>query len=391
VDAYVEPASQAEAEWLANLRRLTGGWRRFLIPGVFLVYLAFVGQGITANSRGAGEVLGFLILAAFATCYLAIAALRIEAARRRLWALTGLLIVLSIAELPLAHEAALVMFLYVTVVTVVLLGVRSAPIVLALAVVALLLPIVAWHQNLTTSLDDVTPIAIPVVALVTFGLMQVLEGARALADARTDLACLAAENERLRIARDLHDLLGHSLTTITVKAGLARQLGQSDPARALQEIAEVETLGRKSLADVRAAVTNYREVTLAGELATGRELLLAAGIAADLPGAVDAVDPTHQELFGWVVREGLTNVVRHSHARTCTIRLSESTVEIADDGVGGAAQPGSGLHGLRERVAAAGGLIQAGPLAPRGWRLLVSLAPQGSQAAVTPAPQAATR
>jgi two-component system sensor histidine kinase DesK len=200
-----------------------------------------------------------------------------------------------------------------------------------------------------------------------------MRGNRALSEARSELARLAAENERSRIARDLHDLLGHSLTTITVKAGLARRLGETDPARALQEIAEVESLARRSLADVRAAVANYREVTLAGELATGRELLRAAGIVADLPGAVEVVDPAYQELFGWVLREGLTNVVRHAHASVCVVRISRSSVEILDDGVGSTACSGSGLAGLQERVGAAGGVVEAGPNLPRGWRLRVEL------------------
>ena len=121
-------------------------------------------------------------------------------------------------------------------------------------------------------------------------------------------------------------------------------------------------------------------MTLAGELATGRELLRAAGITADVPRAVDVVDPTHQELFGWVVREGLTNVVRHSHASSCSVRLSPGSVEIVDDGVGrngGSGHgAGNGLTGLRERVAAAGGVVDAGPLQPNGWRLRVSLAPE---------------
>ncbi len=95
------------------------------------------------------------------------------------------------------------------------------------------------------------------------------------------MARLAAEGERSRIARDLHDLLGHSLTTITIKAGLARRLSATDPERAAAEIGEVEDIARRSLADVRAAVAGYREVSLAGELATGRELLRAAGIEAD--------------------------------------------------------------------------------------------------------------
>jgi two-component system sensor histidine kinase DesK len=139
----------------------------------------------------------------------------------------------------------------------------------------------------------------------------------------------------------------------------------------------VEALARQSLTDVRAAVSNYRDVTLAGEIATGRELLRAAGVTADLPRAVDVVEPGQRELFGWVVREGLTNIVRHAQASSCAVRLSASSVEIVDDGVGGAAPPGNGLSGLRERVAAAGGAVDAGPLQPRGWRLRVCMSPDG--------------
>jgi two-component system, NarL family, sensor histidine kinase DesK len=114
-------------------------------------------------------------------------------------------------------------------------------------------------------------------------------------------------------------------------------------------------------------------VTLTGELATGRELLRAAGIAADLPRAVDMVSACHQELFGWIVREGLTNIVRHAHASACAVRLSSSSVEIVDNGTGGPAEPGNGLSGLVERVAAVGGVLDAGPVRPCGWRLLVRL------------------
>jgi two-component system, NarL family, sensor histidine kinase DesK len=232
----------------------------------------------------------------------------------------------------------------------------------------------AWHEGVATSLDNGTAIAVPLVGLAMFGFFNVMRGNRALAQARSQLARLAAESERSRIARDLHDLLGHSLTTITVKAELARHLGSHDVDAALREIAEVEELSRRALAEVRAAVTSYREVTLAGELASGRELLRAAGIAADLPHAAEVADPDAQELFGWVLREGLTNVARHSHARTCTVRISGSSVEIADDGVGGEPKGGAGLTGLRERVEAAGGTLEAGPLRPRGWRLLARLA-----------------
>lgn len=124
---------------------------------------------------------------------------------------------------------------------------------------------------------------------------------------------------------------------------------------------------------MRAAVSGYREVTLAGELARGRELLRACGVAADLPKATDVVAPDRQELFGWVVREGLTNVARHARATRCTVTLSAASVEVADDGVGGPASRGSGLDGLRERVDALGGSLSAGPLEPNGWRLRVTL------------------
>jgi two-component system sensor histidine kinase DesK len=211
------------------------------------------------------------------------------------------------------------------------------------------------------------------VAFAMFGFFMIIRNNIALTAARAEVARLAAENERTRIARDLHDLLGHSLTTITVKAELARRLAVHDPGGAVGEIGEVAALSRRPLADVRAAVSNYREVTLAGELATGHELLRAAGIAAELPPAADVVDDATQELFGWVLREGLTNVVRHSHARSCTVRITPSSVEIVDDGVGTPSGGGNGLHGLAERVASAGGVIEAGPTPPSGWRLAVRL------------------
>ncbi|MBE7189254.1 MAG: sensor histidine kinase, partial [Jatrophihabitans endophyticus] len=120
-----------------------------------------------------------------------------------------------------------------------------------------------------------------------FGFFHIILSNRALSQARAEVARLAAENERSRIARDLHDLLGHSLTTITVKAGLARRLGEhGDTERALAEITEVEQLSRRTLGDVRAAVSAQREVNLAGELATAREVLRAAAINAELPPTV---------------------------------------------------------------------------------------------------------
>jgi two-component system, NarL family, sensor histidine kinase DesK len=378
-------ATPGEAEWLASQRQWADGWRPVALIALPLAYLIYVVISVTENSRGADQVAGYAILAAFAACWLAAPLLITpQTSGRAFWAYFGILLALSLAELPFARAAGFVAFVFLTMLSVGRLGRRSIPLVAAFSVAALVVPTVipSWHVSLGASFNDVTPVAIPLIAIVTFAILQVLRGNQALAEARAELARLAAENERMRIARDLHDLLGHSLTTITVKAGLARRLGPADPAQALGQIAEVEELCRQALADVRSAVSGYRDVTLAGELAQGRELLRASGIAAELPTATDIVDPAHQELFGWAVREGLTNVVRHARASCCTVRLSRSAVEIVDDGTGepapdGAVPPGNGLSGLRERAAAAGGRVDAGPLQAGGWQLRVTLDPEG--------------
>jgi two-component system sensor histidine kinase DesK len=204
---------------------------------------------------------------------------------------------------------------------------------------------------------------------------------------REQLAVAAVAAERERIGRDLHDILGHSLTAIAVKAGLARRLLDRDPAAAAVEIGDVEQLAREALKDVRATASGYREVSLAGELSVAASVLRAAGIRAELPSAVDGVDPADREIFGYVVREAVTNVVRHSGASTCRISLGERSIEIRDDGpdVGRTAgsDQGSGLRGLARRVAARGGTLTAGPQHGAGFLLSVTLPPAGSTSAAT--------
>jgi two-component system sensor histidine kinase DesK len=394
MDAYAEPAAQAAARSVAGHHPWIRGRRRLIFPVVLLVYLLYVALAVAKHSHGAAAIAGYVILTAFGVGWLVaiapisrspfviLTAPAAATASRRFWVGYAILCALFVAELPFARDGAFVMCVFITILTVARLGARSLPVVIGLTLLSLLVPalVPSWHETVGHAFDDVTPVAIPVVALSVFASVRALQANFALAQAREELAILAAENERFRIARDLHDLLGHSLTTITVKAGLAHRIGASDHDRAVQEMAEVEALARRTMTDVRAAVANYRDVTLAGELASGRELLRAAGVEADLPRAVDVVSPAHQELFGWVVREGLTNVVRHAHASSCAVRLASSWVEIVDDGVGTAEAkpPGSGLSGLRERAAAAGGVVEAGPLGPSGWRLRVSLAPAGS-------------
>jgi two-component system sensor histidine kinase DesK len=195
-----------------------------------------------------------------------------------------------------------------------------------------------------------------------------------LRTARAEVSRLAIADERLRISRDVHDILGHSLSVIALKAQVARRLMQSDPDAAAEAMGDVESVARESLAEVRSMVTGYRQRSLADELQGARDVLDAAGIAFSITR--DAVVPPApvDSLLAWTVREGVTNVLRHSRAHRCEISLASSnggfTVAIVDDGVGGIANAGgSGLHGLRERVGAAGGSLEAGPADQGGFRL----------------------
>jgi two-component system sensor histidine kinase DesK len=227
-------------------------------------------------------------------------------------------------------------------------------------------------------------LALTIVAMTAFmtGFVGNIRLNRELQLTREALAVAAVAAERERIGRDLHDILGHSLTAIAVKAGLARRLVGRDDAAATTEIGEVERLAREALADVRATASGFREVSLATELAVAGSVLRAAGITARLPGVVDGIDPSARVLFGYVVREAVTNVVRHSRARTCTITVGAGSVEIVDDGRGAPAVPGIGLSGLAERVRAAGGTLTAGPRSGGGFAVRATLPVIGPEAAV---------
>ena len=357
-----------------DLRR-PGGWRALLFPAVWLVYLAQTAGGVADHASGAAAVAGYAGLALFAAGYVVALSLT-RVGSRRYWCIAIAMALLTAGEAVIAHEDALVMcvFLAVLLMAGLVLDGRNAE---AAAGIAVLTTVSAFVPALVPSWDTGPDwdmlVVLPLVALAMWGFFHIVRSHRELTAARAEVARLAAENERSRIARDLHDLLGHSLTTITVKAGLARRVAQRNPERAAAEIGEVEDLARSALTDVRAAVSGYRDISLAGELASAREVLRAAGIEAQAPGAVEVADPTHATLFGWVLREGVTNVVRHSGAHHCTIAIGPTWLEIEDDGRGGGAGgDGSGLAGLRERVATAGGTIRAGA-GRRGWRLRVDM------------------
>ena len=201
-----------------------------------------------------------------------------------------------------------------------------------------------------------------------------------LSQARAELAEMAVAQERERFARDLHDLLGHSLSVITLKAELAGRMVLNDrPGDAAREVAELEQVARTALGEVREAVSGYRQPTLEGELAGARMALSAAGISAEVRQARVALDPGVEAVLAWAVREGATNVIRHSGARHCTVRitasLTDAGVEVIDDGVGydGNGSRGHGIAGLAERARLVDGTISAGALADGGYRLAVTV------------------
>ncbi|GAA4550984.1 sensor histidine kinase [Amycolatopsis samaneae] len=220
-----------------------------------------------------------------------------------------------------------------------------------------------------------------------FFMANMVRAIKRLQRANHEIATLAVVNERERVARDLHDLLGHSITTITVKAGVARRVLESagDIPRAVEEIREVEALSRSALSDVRATVSEYREVSLSAELVGARAALRAAEIDADLPHAVDNVRPEYQHTFGYVLRETVTNVLRHSGAKKVKVRLGRNWLEIEDDGRAEEIVPGNGLRGLTERLGAIGGTLRTAVRAGGG---LTVRAEVPVAAAATPAVRA---
>lgn len=207
---------------------------------------------------------------------------------------------------------------------------------------------------------------------------------RAAEEGKEAQARLAVTEERLRFSRDLHDLVGHSLSAIAVKSEVAVKLSGVDAARAAGEMDEVRTLARQTLKEIRAAVRGYRTLDLVAELRAMTAVLEAGGIRCTLETPRDRVPEETATLLAWVVREGTTNVLRHSSATTCritiTLREGSAVLEMTNDGVDGVSgRGGTGLIGLSERVAAIGGTVTAGPGGPGEFRLRATVPLEGER------------
>jgi two-component system sensor histidine kinase DesK len=186
---------------------------------------------------------------------------------------------------------------------------------------------------------------------------------------------LAATAERERIGRDLHDLLGHTLSLITLKLELSRKLLDRDPDAARRELEEAERVARTALTEVRGAVTGYRAADLAAELASARLLVEASGISLDYDAPPTGLAPACEGDLALVLREAVTNIVRHARASRASVRVAADAqavlMTVEDDGRGNLREEGNGLRGMRERVAAIGGTMSFDGEIGRGTRLLV--------------------
>lgn len=350
--------------------------------GVWLIFLASpVKDLVDGGHGGAAVALGSLGLAAFVVCYLFLV---FRFTTRILewgvvYASLAVLFALAVVLSATLGDAWLGLFVYVSVSVGAVLPSRVAFWAIPVITVSLIAVALGLHDDagdLFTGLVVTTLL----VGFAMSGVRQLIRTTVQLRQARATVAQLAANEERLRLARDLHDLLGHSLSLITLKSELAGRMLPDRPEQAAQQVADIEQVSRQALTDVREAVTGYRRPTLPGELAGARTALAAAGIDPEVPLEPGVLpDDKREEALAWALREAVTNVVRHSGARRCAVTLRpHQTLDgrvlellVEDDGAGSSGGgPGNGLTGMAERLEAVGGALEVSPGARGGFRLV---------------------
>lgn len=347
------------------------GWLLGAIWVIFLVYPLL--GALYADAPLGWRVVAVGIVLVFGVVY--VVALRwlnrVPANQRRSWPWIFLLalIVLAIALIPTIRLGVL----------------GCMPYLVSYSMLALPRPVAVINFVTGVIATIVIPIAfgvlgewwfIAVIVLLTGFttlFIRIIEEREAQGEVVREQLTLVAERER--VARDVHDVLGHSLTVVTVKAELAERLLDVDLDRARSELRQIQSLTRQALAEVRATVGGLRVARLGEELESAKEALRSAAITADVPDDPDVVDPRYRIIFAWTLREAITNVVRHSRASQCTVTLGEREMTIIDDGVGASqARHGNGLRGIRERVEAASGrLVIAGGADASGTTVKVEM------------------
>ena len=358
-----------------------------------LIWLAFILFPLADAIGSHGSIVGRALTIAAAAVFVAAYITLVVSWRRRPWdrqiALGTVMLVMAIALTLTSGSGWGFLFTYCAAVVAMVLPSEMAWLgVVACAALAGVCTAIAGGSGGNVITYVVTALGIGLLMVLMRDLRVRNEE---LSAARAELAQVAVAQERERFARDLHDLLGHTLSVITLKAELAGRLLPGQPAQAATEVREIEQVARGALSEVRDAVSGYRQPTLERELAGARMALSAAGIDAEIRRSEGTLGPDVEAALAWAVREGATNVIRHSGASRCTIDvvagLSEASVEVTDNGTSshGQAAAGNGLAGLGERSDALGGTVRAGPLPDGGFRLLVVVPARPGEQAAGPA------
>lgn len=346
------------------------GW---LMPGIWLLFLVYTVVAVIEAGLGPGlTVVGLALVALYAAVYLVGFNMRMGGVlcRRRFpgweWVGLGLMWLFIIAQIALIGPAA----------------VNMCPFTLSYAAY-MFAPRVAWLVAAVTSVGVgayawfrvqesfwyvlVVMVGVFVICIVMRTLIEADEQATA---AKRDLAVVS---ERERVARDVHDGLGHTLTVVAMKAELAERIMDADPERARTELADLRRLTRDALDQVRTTVSDLRTTDLPNQVAALEMTLEGAGIDVEVTGNPADVDPRLRTALGWVLREAGTNILRHSEATHATIAFAHGSVEVLDDGVGvGDAPAGHGRRGMAERLAAVGAELLVADAPGTGTRVAVT-------------------
>ncbi len=362
-----------------------GSPMRWLFSGVWLVYLIQPVGELFGRHHGVAWIAGGLAIAvAFCAIYMFVLMYSDEQPRLGRYGLAAIAVLAALACVVYGKDWT-TLWIYVSAATGLVLaaapdGRRAAT--LGVAGVGACYVFFSWvsHETLENSLIVLLPVLLIGLAMMGFRMQMTLM--HELAQARGTVAKLAANEERLRLARDMHDLTGQSLSMITLKSELAAKRLARLPSSAerdavLTELGDIGRVSRQTLHDIREAVSGYRRPTLAIEVITARNALEAAGIGldddAELTLRSGTFDPDAEAVLAWCLREAVTNVIRHSRARRCRIRLAdragELSLEVTDDGLGFVNQDpenarGSGLRGMSERLSAIGGHLSLAPADP---------------------------
>jgi two-component system sensor histidine kinase DesK len=401
-DRQVLAAGAPDKGPLAGYRTRAGRIAGIVFTGIWLAYL--IGPVVdlfTQHYSTADRIIGLSLILAFSVVYVIV----VPSWPLRPWyAVPGLGILAAVAAatcILFGGMGAASLWIFVSSASGLLVPSRRWAVrVVFLVTACYLIFCYTGHVDMTDFLSNLLPVVF--LGLAMIGLRRQLELTMELQRAREEVAQLAANDERLRLARDMHDLTGQSLSMITLKSELAaRLLGRlpesPDRDRARDEMEQVGAVSRQTLHDIREAISGYRRPTLAVEMITARAALTSAGIATEddpeLTLASGTFDPETEAALAWCLREAVTNVVRHSGAKTCRISLGGNgktvTLTVRDDGTGHAPCPaaetagspangrvlnqGSGLRGMSERLSAVGGALELRPDMHPGFCLIATV------------------